>query len=110
MRFREWLGTGRACDPAIEWVGDLTLEQAWDDCPFGDWLEWVLDAAGADLDPILPARAVYDAAFTGVIATYDAAARDVQLAAFDATRSAYADAIRAAVPCPVIPGLGGGAR
>jgi len=30
-----------ACDAALEWVGDRTPEQAWQECPRGDWLLWV---------------------------------------------------------------------
>ena len=41
MTFREWLIDRHACEPALEWVGDRTLEQAWAECPRGDWMEWL---------------------------------------------------------------------
>jgi hypothetical protein len=30
-----------ACSQAIEWVGDQTLENAWNTCPRGDWMLWL---------------------------------------------------------------------
>jgi hypothetical protein len=31
----------RACEESVEWVGDRTPEQAYNDCPRGDWLLWL---------------------------------------------------------------------
>ena len=32
-----------ACEEAIQWVGDRTLEEAWTDCHRGDWMLWLAD-------------------------------------------------------------------
>jgi hypothetical protein len=37
-----------ACPQAIAWVGQRTAQQAWDQCPHGDWLLWVADRVGID--------------------------------------------------------------
>ena len=31
----------RACNEAIEWVGERTVEEAWAECPRGDWMLWI---------------------------------------------------------------------
>jgi hypothetical protein len=31
----------RACEESVEWVGDRTPEQAYNECPRGDWLLWL---------------------------------------------------------------------
>ena len=31
-----------ACKSAVEWIGDKTKEQAWNECERGDWLWWYL--------------------------------------------------------------------
>ena len=40
MTFKEQLIKIEACPDAIEWVGDRTLEQAWNECKRGDWMLW----------------------------------------------------------------------
>jgi hypothetical protein len=37
-----------ACPEAIEWAGDRTPEQAWRECPRGDWLLWAAERVGVD--------------------------------------------------------------
>ena len=37
-----------ACKEAIDWVGNKTIEQAWNECQRGDWLLWL--AAKLDID------------------------------------------------------------
>ena len=32
--------TPRACQPAIDWVGDRTAREAWEQCERPDWLIW----------------------------------------------------------------------
>ena len=46
-----------ACQEAIEWVGDRTLEQAWNDCERGDWMLWFAEKAGVELQPLTLAKA-----------------------------------------------------
>jgi hypothetical protein len=45
---KEILKKLNACDPAIEWVADRTIEQAVADCYRGDWLLWL--AARLEID------------------------------------------------------------
>ena len=42
MTFREELINMGACKSAVEWIGDKTKEQAWNECERGDWLWWYL--------------------------------------------------------------------
>lgn len=30
-----------ACQEAINWVGEKSLQEAWDTCPRGDWMLWL---------------------------------------------------------------------
>jgi hypothetical protein len=46
--FKQQLIKLDACQPAIDWVGERTFEQAYNDCERGDWLLW-LYASTADL-------------------------------------------------------------
>jgi len=41
MTFKTKLQKLGACKEAIEWVGDMTLEQAWKKCQRGDWMLWL---------------------------------------------------------------------
>ena len=38
----------RACADSIEWVGDKTWEQAYNDCERGDWLLWLFKKTNPD--------------------------------------------------------------
>ena len=38
---KELLNKLNACSEAIEWVGDKSLEQAWNTCHRGDWMLWL---------------------------------------------------------------------
>ncbi len=40
MKAKELLKKLNSCNEAIEWVGDRTIEQAWEDCERGDWMLW----------------------------------------------------------------------
>jgi hypothetical protein len=31
----------KACSDAIEWVGDMSLKEAWNKCERGDWMLWL---------------------------------------------------------------------
>jgi hypothetical protein len=41
-QFREWLVRHKACAEALEWLGDRTPQQAWDECPDPRWMLWWL--------------------------------------------------------------------
>jgi hypothetical protein len=45
---KEILKTLKACEGAIEWVQDRTIEQAVADCHRGDWLLWLADKLEID--------------------------------------------------------------
>lgn len=32
----------KACAPALRWIGDRTIEQAWRECEHGGWMCWLL--------------------------------------------------------------------
>jgi len=46
MQFKEFLESIDACEPALEWVGDRTAEQAWAECERADWLMWLAYEVG----------------------------------------------------------------
>lgn len=48
MTFSETLKAMDACLPAIQWVGDKTIEQAWMECERGDWMLWLADKLNID--------------------------------------------------------------
>jgi len=53
MTFREQLKKLNACDEALEWVGNKSLEKAWKTCSSSEWMLWVLTKTDIDLtDPI----------------------------------------------------------
>ena len=39
---RDYLRGIDACSPAIEWVGNRALRQAWDECENPEWLLWLI--------------------------------------------------------------------
>ncbi len=41
MNAREFLTKHNACKEAIEWVGDKTIAQAWNECECSDWMFWI---------------------------------------------------------------------
>jgi hypothetical protein len=40
MKAKELLIELDACVEAIDWAGDMTVQEAWDACPRGDWMLW----------------------------------------------------------------------
>ena len=45
MNFKEQLQKLGACDGAVQWAGDKSLEQAWNECQRGDWMLWLFRRA-----------------------------------------------------------------
>jgi len=43
MSFKQQLIDLDVCKEAIDWVEDRTIQQAWKDCPHGDWMLWLLE-------------------------------------------------------------------
>lgn len=48
MTLAEQLHRMDACDEAICWVGNRTLERAWRECERSDWMMWFLRELGID--------------------------------------------------------------
>jgi len=55
--FKQVLEEINACSEALEWVGDRTLEQAWNDCHRGDWMLWLAHKKGVDSRKLTLAKA-----------------------------------------------------
>jgi hypothetical protein len=45
-----------ACDEAIEWAGDRTIEEIVKDCDRGDWLLWLAKKIDIELQPLTLAK------------------------------------------------------
>jgi hypothetical protein len=53
MKFKNQLKKLKACRESLEWVGDKTIEQAWETCENSQWMIWILNQTDLDLiDPI----------------------------------------------------------
>jgi len=53
MTFREQLIRLWACEEALEWVGNKSLEEAWKTCKNPEWMIWILTQTDLDLiDPV----------------------------------------------------------
>ena len=57
MKLKEKLKEMNACQEAIDWVGNRTLKQAWDECERGDWMLWFASKSGVELQPLTLAKA-----------------------------------------------------
>ena len=57
MTFKQYLESLCACEDAIEWAGDKTIEQVVADCHRGDWLLWLAKRCGVELQPFTLAKA-----------------------------------------------------
>jgi hypothetical protein len=42
MKFKTMLIKMRACNDAIDWVGNKSIKQAWEECERADWMLWYL--------------------------------------------------------------------
>jgi hypothetical protein len=47
----------RPCNDAVKWLGKRTVEQMVNECERGDWLLWLAQRAGLDLQPLTLAKA-----------------------------------------------------
>jgi hypothetical protein len=55
--FNQYLKSLEACQTAIDWAGDKTIEQVVADCHRGDWLLWLAKKCGVELQPLTLAKA-----------------------------------------------------
>lgn len=53
MKAKDFLIEKRACLPAVDWVRDMTIEQAYYACYRGDWLLWMFQRTNPDDLPLL---------------------------------------------------------
>jgi hypothetical protein len=54
--FNQYLKSLEACQTAIDWAGDKTIEQVVADCHRGDWLLWLAKKCGVELQPLTLAK------------------------------------------------------
>jgi hypothetical protein len=47
----------KPCNAAVKWLGKRTVEQMVNECERGDWLLWLAEKAGLDLQPLTLAKA-----------------------------------------------------
>ena len=55
--FKQYLESLKACPDAIEWAGDKPIEQVVAECHRGDWLLWLANRCGVELQPLTLAKA-----------------------------------------------------
>jgi hypothetical protein len=54
--FNQYLKSLEACQTAIDWAGDKTIEQVVADCHRGDWLLWLASKCDIGLQPLTLAK------------------------------------------------------
>jgi hypothetical protein len=54
--FKQYLESLKACATAIKWAGDKTIEQVVTECHRGDWLLWLANRCGVELQPLTLAK------------------------------------------------------
>jgi hypothetical protein len=53
MSLKDQLVKLGACNEALDWVGDKTIEEAWETCEDSEWMMWILEQTDLDLiDPV----------------------------------------------------------
>ena len=56
MTFNQYLKSIRACNLAVEWAADKTIEEVVATCHRGDWLLWLARNCGIGLQPLTLAK------------------------------------------------------
>jgi hypothetical protein len=56
MTFKQYLQSVDACNPAIEWAGNKTIEEVVATCHRGDWLLWLAKKCDIGLQPLTLAK------------------------------------------------------
>ena len=54
--FKDLLTELRACDEALVWAGDMTIEEVVEKCDRGDWLLWLATKIDIGLQPLYLAK------------------------------------------------------
>jgi hypothetical protein len=52
MTFNQYLQSVEACEPAVEWAGNKTIEEVVATCDRGDWLLWLAQECDIGLQPL----------------------------------------------------------
>ena len=92
MDYIERIADMEACAPALSWLRSEqypTLQAAWDACPRGDWMLWLLHKRADGLYQMARFGHISDVDVYAIYAAAYAAARDAARAA-DAARDAAA--------------------
>ena len=56
MTFNQYLQTKDACEPAVKWAGNKTIEEVVATCHQGDWLLWLAKRCDIELQPLTLAK------------------------------------------------------
>jgi hypothetical protein len=48
MKFKELVKSLDACKEGVEWLGDRTFKEFYEDCPRGDWMLWLFKKVNPD--------------------------------------------------------------
>ncbi len=54
--FKQYLQSVEACEPAVEWAGNKTIEEVVATCHRGDWLLWLAKKCDIGLQPLTLAK------------------------------------------------------
>jgi hypothetical protein len=56
MTLKQYLKSVEACEPAVEWAGNKTIEEVVATCHQGDWLLWLAKKCDIGLQPLTLAK------------------------------------------------------
>jgi len=56
MTFNQYLQSVNACEPAVEWAGNKTIEEVVATCDRGNWLLWLAQKCDIGLQPLTLAK------------------------------------------------------
>jgi hypothetical protein len=57
MKAKEIISKYSPCKEAVEWLGDRSVEEMVDECYRGDWMLWLAQKAGIEIQPLTLAKA-----------------------------------------------------
>jgi len=58
MKAKELLIKMNACPKAIQWVANKSVKEAWESCPYGDWMLWFAVKLQADKKKLFLAKSI----------------------------------------------------
>lgn len=98
MTFHDWVVEHTACQPAIGWVGNKTIEEAWRTCSRPFWMTWLIRRSHTTKD-------VKEAAFELGFLMYNNFWPTDILVDIDIVSRRWANHIRREFECPKIEGV-----